>query len=62
MTKKLRISEEAYICLERAKSPREDFNDTLLRLIRRYEKTKFLEGQKQTLEDQDSIPLDESDD
>lgn len=60
MTKKIRITEEAYNCLEEARLPGEDFNDTLLRLIRRYDQTELIKRQKQILEKEDFFPLDET--
>ncbi|MFW9964758.1 MAG: antitoxin VapB family protein [Candidatus Sifarchaeia archaeon] len=59
MTKKIRITEEAYNRLEEARLPGEDFNDTLLRLIRRHEQTEFIKRHRQIFEDEDFIPLDE---
>jgi len=50
LTKKIRITEEAYNCLEEARLPGENFSDTLLRLIRRHEQIEFIKRQKQILE------------
>lgn len=61
MTKKIRITEETYKSLEKARLPGEDINDTLLRLIKRYEQIEFLECQKRILNDEDFLPLGESD-
>jgi len=58
LTKKIRITEEAYKCLEEARLPGEDFNDTLLRLIRRYDQIELMKRQKQILEEEDFLPLD----
>lgn len=58
MTKKIRITEEAYKRLEEARLPGEDFNDTLLRLIRRYDQIELMKRQKQILEEEVFRPLD----
>jgi predicted CopG family antitoxin len=58
LTKKIRITEEAYKQLEEARLPGEDFNDTLLRLIRRYDRIELIKRQKQILEEDDFLPLD----
>ena len=60
MTKKIRITEEAYKRLEEARLPGEDFNDTLLRLIKRFDQIEFIKRQKQILEGEDFSPFDES--
>lgn len=60
MTKKIRITEEAYNLLEEARLPGEDFNDTLLRLIKKYDQIQFIKRQKQILEGEDFSPFDES--
>ena len=63
MTKKVRISEDAYNRLKEARLPGEDINDTLRRLIREYEQyelTKFARRQKHILESEDFTPIDES--
>jgi hypothetical protein len=46
--------------LEEARLPGEDFNDTLLRLIRRYDQIELIKRQRQTLEKEDFSPLDET--
>ncbi len=58
MTKEITITAEAYILLENARLPGEDFNDTLRRLIKSYKQTEFLNRQKQILENDDFTPLD----
>jgi predicted CopG family antitoxin len=60
LTKKIRITEEACSFLEDAKLPSEDFNDTLLRLIWRYDQIEFIKSQKQILEEEEFLSLDES--
>ena len=60
MTKKIRITEEAYNLLEEARLPGEDFNDTLLRLIKRFDQIEFIKRQKQILEGEDFSPFEES--
>jgi len=60
LTKKIRITEEAYNLLEEARLPGEDFNDTLLRLIKKYDQIQFIKRQKQILEGEDFSPFDES--
>jgi hypothetical protein len=49
--------------LQEARLPGEDVNDTLRRLIKRYEqyeKTKFARHQRQILESEDFTSIDES--
>lgn len=60
MTKKIRITEEAYNLLEEARLPGEDFNDTLLRLIKRFDQIEFIKRQKQILEGEDFSLFEES--
>ncbi|MGD9397040.1 MAG: hypothetical protein PVJ05_11475 [Candidatus Thorarchaeota archaeon] len=60
MVRKIRISIEAYNLLEAARLPGEDINDTLLRLVRMYEQIEFIRSQKQILEDEVFLPLDDS--
>jgi predicted CopG family antitoxin len=60
LTKKIRITEEAYNLLEGTRLPGEDFNDTLLRLIRRYDQIELIKRQRQILEEEDFLPLDET--
>jgi hypothetical protein len=60
MVKEIEISIESYNFLEKARLPGEDLNETLLRLIKRYEQTMFLEHQKQILEHDDFQLLNES--
>ncbi len=42
------------------KLPGEDFDDTIRRLIRRYDQIEFIKRQKQILEEDDFLPLDYS--
>ena len=58
MVKEIEISVEAYNLLEQAKLQGEDFNDTLLRLVRRYDQIDLIKRQKQILEEDDFLPLD----
>jgi predicted CopG family antitoxin len=60
LTKKIRISEEAYNCLQKARLPGEEINETLLRLIERYKQIEFIKRQRQILKGDDFIRLDES--
>jgi predicted CopG family antitoxin len=60
LTKKIRITEEAYNLLEEARLPGEDFNDTLLRLIKRFDQIEFIKRQKQILEGEDFSLFEES--
>jgi predicted CopG family antitoxin len=57
MVKEIEISVEAYNLLEKARLPGEDINDTILRLI---ERTEFFERQKQIVENEEFLPLDQS--
>jgi predicted CopG family antitoxin len=60
MFKEIEISVEAYNLLEQAKLPGEDFSDTLLRLVRKYEQVEFIKHQKQILEKERFYALDEA--
>lgn len=60
MVREIEISVEVYNLLEQARLPGEDFSDTLLRLVRKYEQTEFVKRQKQILEEEDFLLLDES--
>ena len=60
MTKKIRINEEVYNLLVSEKLPAENLNETIIRLIRRYEQTEFIKRQKQILEEEEFLSLDES--
>ncbi len=60
MVKEIEISIEAYRFLEQARLPNEDFSDTLLCLVSRYKQIEFIRSQKQILEDEVFLPLDDS--